>query len=151
MTPVNLTTRDRLWNRSKLWRIEDKLRERKAKPPRESLWFLLSQGYIWIGKHGEEYLVEEMRLSHCRNLINYLHRRAPRLKRIHEMKGLVEYLESCSRVVGTDIATGRPVTEAEFFRSDRAEEDWERELWVDPIEWIDQFPLLRALRERVGV
>jgi len=95
-----------------------------------SLIDLLFQDKIWIDGTGLTVLLKDMRPSHRRNLIPFLERHAPRIKTAYEWS----------------LAFG-PQPEADM-ASLAFEQECAR-LWeLDPLDWMNETPLMIELRRR---
>lgn len=98
----------------------------------------LRQEEMWYGEDGFPYRLDEMELSHLWNVVNWLTRRAAKLRQQHYWDEFLEY---------NDLDDGHYGLEARV-----AFREWLRrqnEIESDPVVWLDQMPLVRALRREL--
>ena len=138
--PVQLTAVDKFINKSQIWRIKYIGKHEQDAPV--SFGTLILQGYAWFDRFGEGHLIENMDLHYVRNLINFLHARAPDIQRAYQrafFKALHEVM-ALHPMMGDMAQDGMDAwldyEQARAF-------DW------DPIRLLDDTPLLRALHARL--
>jgi hypothetical protein len=97
-----------------------------------SMSVLLQQSRLWITKDGRELRLEEMEPSHRDNLLAYLRRRA-------------KTLHFCSAGL-----LGVPMPDIDTMAYDMVSDALDREIYMDPAEWLEEQPLVIRLVQLAG-
>jgi len=122
------------------WRRQLELRPgihpRKHPPNRFHGW-VVDQHQVWVDFNGNEHEIEQMPTEHVRNVIGFCHEQADRIRAIADQQLIMETLPGAVTLPGA--ASGWTATVVELHHRHTL-----------PAErWLDQTPLLLALRRRL--
>lgn len=98
---------------------------------------LLDQNEVWVDAAGEERPLADLEISHCRNIVNFLRRRAEGIS--------VQYSRHLMTVELSLVHASENAYDAVSAEIDQQFESIMR----DPMEWLNNKPLIRALEARV--
>ncbi len=111
------------------------LRAHRHPPDRLHTW-VFGQHQVWVDYWGNEHEIETISLDYAANVIAFCRRQAWRILVI----AFLDALEHCITSAGSGEAAAQAVCELEAL----VEAD------ADPVAWLEQTPLLRALRRRLA-
>lgn len=96
---------------------------------------LLDQEEIWVDRAGVEHEIAEMEPRYCANVVRFLLRQAEAIAHADSMAILSVRMPDFDTIAYDDVMSGIGVDEAAK---------------ADPVRWLQDKPLLRALRARLS-